>query len=175
MALVAGRGGLFSGVGKGRRTREGPPGVFAFRQHPKDARASGQEPETGVERPRAFQGNREAARTLADKAAQQLLERMDHTVTLPDDFPETVRRVVQILGELGVRAHITGGIAVTFYGDPRYTQDLDFVVDLTLNRPETALCWIVFPPGMYLTGTWRRTRSRTRTISGDRSTVDDQD
>jgi hypothetical protein len=58
---------------------------------------------------------------------------------LTDDFPETLERLVKILGELGVRTHVTDGIAASFYGDPRYTQDLDFVVDLTLGRPETRM------------------------------------
>ena len=62
---------LFSGVGKGRRTREGPPGVFAFRQHPKDARASGQELKPALS---DREISRETAKRLycSDKAAQQL-------------------------------------------------------------------------------------------------------
>lgn len=44
---------------------------------------------------------------------------------------ETVLRCV--LGEiqaLGIRYHITGGLASSFYGEPRFTQDIDLVVSL---------------------------------------------
>ena len=54
-----------------------------------------------------------------------------------DDFPETIQRILAILDALGVRFHVTGGIAASFYGDPRYTHDLDIVVDLAVGRPET--------------------------------------
>jgi hypothetical protein len=40
----------------------------------------------------------------ADASAQQLLDRGDQAINLTDDFPETVERIVQILGELGVFA-----------------------------------------------------------------------
>jgi hypothetical protein len=72
----------------------------------------------------------------ADPTVQQLLDRADQATMLTDDFPETVERIERILNEVGIRHHITGGIAASFYGDPRYTQDLDFVVDLAANDPE---------------------------------------
>jgi hypothetical protein len=75
----------------------------------------------------------------ADLAATRLLEGMDHTTVLADDFPETIERLVQILAKLGLRFHFTGGIAVSYYGDPRFTQDLDLVIDLALDQPETMM------------------------------------
>jgi len=44
-----------------------------------------------------------------------------------------------ILDQLGVRYHLTGGVAVFVYGEPRMTQDFDLVVDqsrLLLRLPE---------------------------------------
>ena len=41
---------------------------------------------------------------------------------------ETIERITAILGELGLRFHFTGGVAASFYGDPRFTQDLDLVI-----------------------------------------------
>ena len=74
----------------------------------------------------------------SDAAAQRLLARMDNkTLMFADDFPETIERLLQTLGEFEVRFHFTGGIAVSYYGDPRFTQDLDLVIDLALDRPET--------------------------------------
>ena len=44
-----------------------------------------------------------------------------------------------MLDDLDVRFHLTGGVVAAYYGDPRSTQDVDIVVDLAVNRPETAL------------------------------------
>ncbi len=43
----------------------------------------------------------------------------------------TVECVVTALSRLGVRFHVTGGLASSYYGEPRLTQDVDFVVRLT--------------------------------------------
>ncbi len=37
----------------------------------------------------------------------------------------------------GLSFHFTGGVAASFYGDPRFTQDLDLVIELTVDQPET--------------------------------------
>jgi Nucleotidyl transferase AbiEii toxin, Type IV TA system len=74
----------------------------------------------------------------SDVAAQRLLESEREAGVTVDDFPETIERILAVLNELGIRFHVTGGIAASFYGDPRYTQDLDIVVDLAPGRPETA-------------------------------------
>ena len=49
------------------------------------------------------------------------------------DLQRTVEGVVRILTRLGVRFHITGGLASSYYGEPRLTQDIDFVVRLDAN------------------------------------------
>lgn len=46
-----------------------------------------------------------------------------------EELAETLVRIDHLLTELGVRHHFTGGIAASFYGEPRLTQDLDVVVD----------------------------------------------
>ncbi len=53
------------------------------------------------------------------------------------DFQETMERILAILGELGLTFHFTGGVAASFYGEPRFTQDLDLVIQLTVHQPET--------------------------------------
>ena len=42
-----------------------------------------------------------------------------------------------ILEELGLRFHFTGSVAASYYGDPRFTQDLDLVIQLAVDQPET--------------------------------------
>jgi hypothetical protein len=54
-----------------------------------------------------------------------------------DDFPETIERLLPILIELKLRFHFTGEIAASYYGGPQFTQDLDLVIDLANDRPET--------------------------------------
>ncbi len=46
-----------------------------------------------------------------------------------EDFRECLQQVIDIFDALGVRFHLTGGAAAVAYGDPRMTQDIDFVVD----------------------------------------------
>ena len=72
-----------------------------------------------------------------DSATQRLLDRTEESPMIPDDFPETIERLLPILVELGLKFHFTGGVAASYYGDPRFTQDLDLVIDLALHRPET--------------------------------------
>jgi hypothetical protein len=70
---------------------------------------------------------------------QQLLDGMEITSMTVDDFPETIERLLPILNEIGVKFHLTRGVAASYYGDPRFTQDLDIVIDLANDRPETKL------------------------------------
>jgi hypothetical protein len=74
---------------------------------------------------------------FSDAAAQRLLGgRWRHDV-LAHDLRETMERISSILAELGVKFHFTGGVASAYYGDPRFTQDLDLVIQLTADRPAT--------------------------------------
>ena len=53
------------------------------------------------------------------------------------DFQETMERIMALLEEFGLSFHFTGGVAASFYGDPRFTQDLDLVIQLAVDQPET--------------------------------------
>ena len=44
-------------------------------------------------------------------------------------FEATLSKVTEILQQLGVRFHLTGGVASVLYGEPRMTQDIDIVVE----------------------------------------------
>jgi hypothetical protein len=46
-----------------------------------------------------------------------------------ETFRDTVAKLVVIFERLGVRFHLTGGVATIAYGEPRMTQDIDVVVD----------------------------------------------
>jgi hypothetical protein len=87
--------------------------------------------------------DREARRQTAkrmyfsDSAAQRLLDHWGGHAMERVDIQETLERIMAILGELGLRYHVTGGVAASFYGDPRFTQDLDLVIQLSAHRPET--------------------------------------
>ena len=50
---------------------------------------------------------------------------------------ESMERIKAILVELKIPFHFTGGIAVFYYGEPRFTQDLDLVIRLSAASPET--------------------------------------
>jgi hypothetical protein len=57
---------------------------------------------------------------------------------------ELLRRFVEVLDRLGIRYLVAGSMATTIYGEPRFTNDIDVVVDL---RPEQvdSFC-LSFPP-----------------------------
>jgi hypothetical protein len=74
---------------------------------------------------------------ISDDAAQGLLDHMGGQDVTEDGFPETVERVLAILSELGLKFHVTGGVVSSYYGDPRFTQGLDIVIQLIAGRPET--------------------------------------
>lgn len=46
-----------------------------------------------------------------------------------ETFRDTLAKLIPILERLGVRFHLTGGVATIAYGEPRMTQDIDVVVD----------------------------------------------
>ncbi len=54
-----------------------------------------------------------------------------------EHFWTCVRRIGSLLEGLGISYHFTGGIASSFYGEPRFTQDIDIVVRLAIDAPET--------------------------------------
>lgn len=49
------------------------------------------------------------------------------------DLERVVGDVITVLDRLQVSYHVTGGLASSFYGEPRLTQDVDFVVRI---RPD---------------------------------------
>jgi Nucleotidyl transferase AbiEii toxin, Type IV TA system len=49
---------------------------------------------------------------------------------------ESMERIKALLVELKIPFHFTGGIAVFYYGEPRFTQDLDLVIRLSASSPE---------------------------------------
>ncbi len=51
---------------------------------------------------------------------------------------ESMERITGILVELKISFHFTGGVAVFFYGEPRFTQDLDLVIRLSAASPVAA-------------------------------------
>jgi hypothetical protein len=74
---------------------------------------------------------------LSDDAAQRLLDHVRGGPAQGQGLPETIERITTILDQFGVRFHLTGGIASSYYGDPRLTQDLDLVIQLAIDQPET--------------------------------------
>jgi hypothetical protein len=49
---------------------------------------------------------------------------------------ELLRYAIQVLEKLGLRYFVTGSTATIFYGEPRFTNDIDIVVDLPPGRVE---------------------------------------
>ena len=45
-----------------------------------------------------------------------------------------LRQCKQILERLEIPYHLTGGLVSTYYGDPRFTQDIDFVIRLSIEQ-----------------------------------------
>ena len=41
----------------------------------------------------------------------------------------TLGKATEIFQQLGIRFHLTGGVTSVLYGEPRMTQDIDFVVE----------------------------------------------
>lgn len=49
-------------------------------------------------------------------------------------FGKTIGKVVVVLNRHAIRYHLTGGITSILYGEPRFTQDVDIVVDPISSR-----------------------------------------
>lgn len=47
---------------------------------------------------------------------------------------ELLRRAVEAFDRLGLRYFVTGSVATIFYGEPRFTADIDVVVDLPASQ-----------------------------------------
>jgi len=54
-----------------------------------------------------------------------------------EHFRTGIEQICAILDDLGIPYHFTGGLAASFYGEPRFTQDVDLVIQLVADRPET--------------------------------------
>jgi hypothetical protein len=63
--------------------------------------------------------------------------------------PDYFLLFVAPLNRLGVRYMISGSIAAMFYGEPRFTQDVDFVVYLT-DKDISGIASVFQPPGFYV-------------------------
>ena len=85
--------------------------------------------------------NRSVAKRMysSDLAAQRLLDQMEPKAMLAHDLRGTMERILAILQHLGFKFHFTGGAVAAFYGDPRFTQDLDLVIQITAFQPETRM------------------------------------
>ncbi|MGL4943009.1 MAG: nucleotidyl transferase AbiEii/AbiGii toxin family protein [Thermoguttaceae bacterium] len=51
-----------------------------------------------------------------------------------NDIAQTIKVVNSLLAELNVSYHFTGGIISGFYGEPRYTQDIDIVILISYDK-----------------------------------------
>jgi hypothetical protein len=73
---------------------------------------------------------------------------------------ELLRYLTKALERIGLRYFVTGSTATVFFGEPRFTNDIDVVVDLPANKiPE--LCAAFPSPEFYLSEeTVRRAVSR---------------
>lgn len=50
------------------------------------------------------------------------------------EFEKTLKKVVKILQKLKIPYLVTGGVAVVVWGRPRYTADIDVIVELRVNK-----------------------------------------
>jgi len=60
---------------------------------------------------------------------------------------ELLRAVISILEKLGLRYFVTGSVAAIYYGEPRFTNDIDVVVDLSEKHVPQLLA--AFPQGEF--------------------------
>jgi hypothetical protein len=74
---------------------------------------------------------------------------------------ELLHHVVGVLERIGLRYFVTGSMATIFFGEPRFTNDIDIVVDLSSGKiPE--LCAAFPAPEFYLSEetVWRAVSRR---------------
>jgi len=57
-------------------------------------------------------------------------------MTAADDLAATVRRISDLLRRFSIAFHVTGGIACSYHGEPRFTQDIDIVIDPVAARSQ---------------------------------------
>ena len=73
---------------------------------------------------------------------------------------ELLRRITGVFEQLGLRYFVTGSMATIFFGEPRFTNDIDIVVELPASRI-AELCAAFPSPDFYLSEeTVRRAVSR---------------
>jgi len=65
------------------------------------------------------------------------------------DQSELLERIVSILERLELRYFVTGSMATIFFGEPRFTNDIDIVVDLPASRMQE-FCAAFPSPDFYL-------------------------
>jgi len=53
---------------------------------------------------------------------------------LPVETTDLIRYAAEVFDRLGIRYFVTGSVAAMFYGEPRFTNDIDIVVDLPLGQ-----------------------------------------
>ncbi|MCO6431404.1 MAG: nucleotidyl transferase AbiEii/AbiGii toxin family protein [Deltaproteobacteria bacterium] len=56
-------------------------------------------------------------------------------MTAAQDLNQTISRIVSILFAEELPFHLTGGLASSFYGEPRFTQDIDIVIRISDGKP----------------------------------------
>jgi hypothetical protein len=61
-------------------------------------------------------------------------------VTDQNAFWETVAAITQSLRERNISFQLTGGIAASYYGEPRMTQDVDIVIQLDTDLDVSEFC-----------------------------------
>lgn len=62
----------------------------------------------------------------------------------------TLARVADALAQAGVAYSLTGGLVSSFYGDPRFTQDVDIVLPGDVSHGQLALLKAVLGPSFFL-------------------------
>lgn len=67
-----------------------------------------------------------------------------------DEIRTTLVGIAGILNRGGIRFHITGGLAASFYGEPRFTQDVDIVVGISSESGNIDRLVSVLAPERYL-------------------------
>jgi hypothetical protein len=77
------------------------------------------------------------------------------------DQDELLRRVTRVLERVGLRYLVTGSVATIFYGEPRFTADIDIVVDLPVERVRD-LCQALASPEFYVSEDSARHAARRR-------------
>jgi hypothetical protein len=77
------------------------------------------------------------------------------------DQNDLLRRIVGVLEKLGLQYYVTGSMASMYFGEMRYTNDVDVVVDLSLDRL-TDFCREFPPDECYVSEDAARAAIRTR-------------